>query len=323
MMFFNKLASTENPNKKWEHLYKTKTMTIQKKRIFTENDRFFTIGSCFAEEIRKSLTGQGFDCLPRYRDICFDPSHSIVDTLPKREHMNFYSSFSIRQELERALGLWTPDKSDYWSVSNRKIVDGKLCISEDRKDIVYQDPYRRLVFSDSTEIYHALNSKISEVFLNGLKEATVFIATFGMTEVFVKKDNGRICNQIPVYGGGGGFKETEFKKSSFIENLANIESIVELARYINKSLKIVFSVSPVPMNRSFAGNDVFVGNYASKCTLRAVIEEVCDRHKDVLYFPSFEVVWGLGAIAFKDEDLLHVKPSIVEEIIRSFKASYF
>ena len=63
------------------------------------------MGSCFAEEIRVALTNRQIACVPRYREISFDPARAVVDTLPEREHMNFYNTFTVRLQIEQALGL--------------------------------------------------------------------------------------------------------------------------------------------------------------------------------------------------------------------------
>jgi hypothetical protein len=60
----------------------------------------------------------------------------------------------------------------------------------------------------------------------------------------------------------------------------------------------------------------------SKCTLRAVAAQVCREFDWVHYFPSFEIVWGIGAGAYMDKDLLHVKEEVVRSIMDLFLASH-
>jgi len=79
----------------------------------------------------------------------------------------------------------------------------------------------------------------------------------------------------------------------------------------------------VPLHRSFGPNDIFVNNYASKCTLRSVAEQICIEYPWVHYFPSFEIVWNLGSSAYMEKDLLHVKPEIVGLITSAFRKSFF
>lgn len=322
-MFFDKIVPVERTNKKWEVLYETRSLTLPLRQMFTKEDTFFTIGSCFAEEVRKALSSHGIVCLPQYSKVTFDPDHAIVDTLPLREHMNFYNTFSIAQELSRATGNWEQDPLDHWTLTSRRILGGKLVGSDDKNDKVFQDPYRRLVFADSVELLHDITSQISNIFRVGLTQCSVLIITLGMTEVFRKKDNNKVCNQVPVYGGGGGLRETEFYKSTYEDNLVNMRTLLEDFKSLNPNARVVLSVSPVPLHRSFGSNDIFVNNYASKCTLRAVAEQISDEYSWVSYFPSFEAVWNMGSSAYQERDLLHVKPKVVETIIKSFIGGFF
>jgi hypothetical protein len=322
-MFFNSINCVEKTNKKWEVLHADRALTIPYKKIFSMEDKFFTIGSCFAEEIRKALTRDHISCLPFYSKINFDPNRAIVDTLPLREHMNFYNTFSIKQEFSRAVGSWVQEADDYWTLKGKKIIDGRLHNSPEPSDTVYQDPYRRLVFADTPTHLNEVTNKITAIFRQGLKDATVLVITLGMTEVFKKKNNGKVCNQVPIYGGGGGLREAEFYNSSFADNLSNVQSLLNEVKAFNPKLRVVLTVSPVPLHRSFGPNDIFVNNYASKCTLRAVAEQICNEYDWVHYFPSFEVVWNLGSTAYLEKDLLHVKPEIVGLITTAFRKSFF
>lgn len=320
-MFFNQFEATDHPNKKWEALFQSGTLTIANKRIFDLKQQFFMIGSCFAEEIRKALNTRSVKCHPEYHRIQLDPDTMQIDTLPLREHMNYYNTFSIRQELERASGLWVQDPLDIWKVHGRSIKDGKVYSCEGSE--VYQDPYRRLVFGKTAgDLWNAID-QINRVMKQGLEAADVLIMTLGMTEVFKKKNNGLVCNQIPVYGGGSGLKETTFHSSDYQENLDNLRITFRLLREINPNIQVVLTVSPVPLQRSFGPNDIFVNNYESKCTLRAVAAQICRELPWVHYFPSFEIVWGIGVTAYQSRDRLHVKEEVVDRIIDIFISSHF
>jgi hypothetical protein len=320
-MFFNQIIPADHPNRKWEVLYKTGSLTVPIKRLFNLNQRFFTIGSCFAEEIRKALTARNVTCYPEYRRIQLDPDRMQIDTLPQREHMNYYNTFSIRQELERAAGMWVQDRHDIWAVPGRGIENGKLTMQEG--GTVYQDPYRRLVFGKTEEDLWNAIEQINTVVSQGLKDADVLVMTLGMTEVFKKKNNGLVCNQVPVYGGGAGLRETYFHASDYEENLRNLRTTFALLRHLNPRIQVVLTVSPVPLQRSFNTQDIFVNNYESKCTLRAVAAQICREIDWVHYFPSFEIVWGTGVTAYQTRDRMHVKEEMVSRIIDAFMLSHF
>ncbi|MCP5278853.1 MAG: GSCFA domain-containing protein [Thiobacillus sp.] len=320
-MFFNKLVPADHPNKKWEVLFKSGILTVGNKHVFNTGQKFFTIGSCFAEEIRKALTSRYVTCYPEYSRIRLDPDRMQIDTLPQREHMNYYNTFSIRQEIERAAGLWVQDRDDIWPLKGRTIENGKLTMRQDGS--VWQDPYRRLVFGKTEADLWSAIDQINTVMKEGMAQSDVLVMTLGMTEVFRKKNNGLVCNQIPVYGGGAGLKETEFHASDYEENLANLRRAFALLRQINPAIQVVLTVSPVPLQRSFGPHDIFVNNYESKCTLRAVAAKICRELDWVHYFPSFEIVWGIGDTAYQARDRLHVKEEVVGRIIDVFLQTHF
>jgi len=318
-MYFNQLIGVDRPNKKWEVLFKNKTLTVLNNQKFNMNQKYFTIGSCFAEEIRKAFTARNVLCYPEYKKIEIDPLRMRVDTLPHREHMNYYNTFSIRQELERAAGYWIQDEFDVWKLTGKKFVNGEFANTEGE---VFQDPYRRLVFGDKIGDLHEALNQINQVMKDGIINADVFVMTLGMTEVFKKRNNGLVCNQVPVYGGGAGLRETYFYQSNFDENLENLRTTFRLLKELNSKVEVVLTVSPVPLHRSFNKNDIFVNNVESKATLRAVAAQICRELPWVHYFPSFEIVWGIGFSAYKDADLLHVKEEIVKNIIDVFLATH-
>jgi hypothetical protein len=296
------------PQKKWAQYHENHNLTLEKQPIFSKQDKIFTIGSCFAERIRIALTERGFDVGPDYSSIPMDDNRYRIDTLPSRPHMNYYNTFTIRQEMERHVGEWTQSENDYW-VSKDKFWGGNQS---------YQDPYRRLVFGRTPgDLMEALGH-INRVMYKGLLSSSVFFMTFGMAEVFKKKDNGMIACQKPAYGGGAGLKETEYHMSTFAENKANIKKTIAIIKSLNPSAKIVLTVSPVPLERSFGPQDVFISNTEGKSILRAAAGEVAREQEGVWYFPSYEIVTSNGVNGFVPRDGRHVNTDVVSIIVNGF-----
>jgi hypothetical protein len=234
--------------------------------------------------------------------------------------MNFYNSYSVLQEIKRAAGLWNQDPEDIWEVPKRDIQDGRFVGGD---QTLYQDPYRRLVFGRTREDLLDALKQINAVFKEGLLNADVCVITLGTIEVFKKRNNGLVCNQVPVYGGGSGLRETKLYVSDYQENLENTRATLELLKAINPGIQVVLTVSPVPLHQSFNENDIFVSNFESKCTLRAVVTKVCREFDWAYYFPAFEMVWGTGVTAYDTKDRLHVKEEFVTRIVDAFIDSHF
>lgn len=292
---------------KWSQFVETGAVSFVEEPFLDGDDHIFAIGSCFAEEIRKALVQLNMRLLPDYAAIQIDRKRNQVDTLPERPHLNYYNSFTIRQEFERIVGEWDQAPDDYWRVRLKRWPERKA----------FQDPYRRLVFGRTADDLHATIGNLNAVMRAGFAQASAFLITFGMTEVFVNKANGRIVCQKPLYGGGGGADETTFLQSDFAGNLANVRRICEIILAHKPDAKILMTVSPVGLERTFSGRDICVANMEGKSILRAVLGQVEREFAQVRYFPAYEIVMAKGIASFR-EDGRHVLDSVVQNIMSAF-----
>ena len=305
----DRVAARVSPkaNPVWKRFMANRSVTFVPDPMVRRSDRFFVMGSCFAEEIRLALTqdlGAGH-VLPDLSTVAFDPAHAQADELPGRNHMNTYNAFSVLQEIERILGLWTPAPDDYWTIGEK-----------------LQCPYRRLVLADSVAAYAALCVGLDAALRAGFEAADHFIFTFGMTEIFVNKRSGKVASQKPGYGGAGGVIETAYHRATFAENFATISRLVDLITAAKPQARIFMTVSPVPLKLTFSGEDIFAANTLSKATLRTVLAEIAAAKPNVIYFPSYEAVMAAGETAWEG-DGRHVLRPEVESITRAFVQSYF
>ncbi len=295
------------PNLTWHRFMADHAVSFVQNPVVRRSDRFFLMGSCFAEEIRIALNrvlGAG-QVGPDMASVTFDPAVSSIDELPERNHMNTYNAYSVLQEIERILGLWQPALDDYWQV------DDKL-----------QCPYRRLVFASTPEVFADVTAKLDAAFRAGFAAADHFVFTFGMTEVFINRASGKVANQKPGYGKAGGVDETTYWGTTFADNFAAINRIVDLITAQKPDARIFCTVSPVPLARTFSGQDIVVANTRSKSTLRAVLAEVAEARPNVIYFPSYEAVLASGDAAWMP-DGRHIRRPVVDRITRAFVASAF
>jgi hypothetical protein len=310
------LVADARTQDKWESFWDRRQIAIPERKIFTAEDRVFTVGSCFAYEIKKAMIGLGVACLPDYTHTQPDRARVRLenDEGVPLFHLQHYNSYTVLGEFERIAGTWTQDPDDYWTVTRG---------SPWRGETAYQDPYRRRLYGRTVDDLHAINRELDDVYRRGFEEATAFFFTFGMTEVFRQKSNGRVVCQRPLYAGGGGLHETEFYMSSYLDNLANVEKLIGIIRSAKPDAKIVMTVSPVPLARSFSNRDVTIATTESKAILRAVLGEVSRRHH-VLYFPSYEAItWqGIDRV-FGGYDNRHVHDAMVHNIMKTFIETHF
>lgn len=313
--YLERLETWDEPNPKWVAHHKHKLLTLEKKPAFSQDDRFYVIGSCFAERIRMGLEDEGIRVGPNYKKVPMDPENYQIDTLPKRPHMNYYNTFVIRQEFERHLGEWTQAEDDYWTLPNDFIW------GSDRP--IYQDPYRRLVFGKTPEDLRRAIGHVNKIMDAGIRNADVFFMTLGLCETFVNKKTGLVACQRPAYGGGGGSEETEFRMTSYEENYANVRRVIEIIRQVRPHAKIFATVSPVGIARTFTGKDVYVATMENKAILRSVLGAIDRENEDVTYFPSYEITMVNGPNAFYESDGRHVNPWLVGRLVKGFLGAYY
>ena len=293
-------------NSLWRVHRKRGTISLRQMPIFKKGDRFFLMGSCFAEEIRLALStvlAPGA-VMPDFSTLELDRNRARADELPERNHLNYYNAFTILQELRRAVGEWTQDNDDHWQL-----------------DEGVQDPYRRLVIADTPDELGRINEQLNRIIARSFVEADHFVFTFGMTEVFLNRRTGLVAAQRPDYGGGGGRSETEFRRTGFSENFAAIKEISEIIARHKPAATIFMTVSPVPLQRTFSEDDIFTANMLSKSTLRAALGEVQETADNIVYVPSYEAVMSQGRQSFKN-DYRHVRPDVVQQITGAFVEAY-
>jgi hypothetical protein len=82
---------------------------------------------------------------------------------------------------------------------------------------------------------------------------------------------------------------------------------------------LVLTTSPVPLHSTFTKLDVRVANMESKSRIRAAVSEFVERHPDVRYFHSYEMVMTAERQSdYFREDGRHVHRHAVKYIVSEF-----
>lgn len=276
--------------------YFSEPIEIMAEPFITKETPIFTIGSCFALEIKRYLQEKKFNI-------------SMDD---KREgELIWYNSFSILDEFRRVTGEFVQDKDDIWTLPKEGVWKGR-----------FQDPYRRMIIESSREkLWEAIKSVDEEV-REGLTKAEVIIITLGLTEVWFQPNGNAIC-AAPGYLDGGGSDST-FKCTTFKQNENNIIKCIEILKKINPKVKVILTVSPVPLGRTFTDQDHCIANMESKSILRAVAGEVCRKYSDtVKYFHSYELITlNLNPVRTYRGDGRHIRPEKIVEVMEEFERHF-
>src|SRR3546814_16921003 len=83
---------------------------------------------------------------------------------------------------------------------------------------------------------------------------------------------------------------TGFFSATVDQVVSVLSGALEELKKRNPDVKVVITVSPVPMAQTFTDSDVFAANTYSKSVLRVASEALKGNFEFVDYFPSYEMV---------------------------------
>jgi hypothetical protein len=240
-----------------------------------------TAGSCFAQHIARHMRARGFDFL----DMEPAPPHLAPEHRGKfgygvysARYANIYTTAQLRQLVERAYHRRTPVET-YWKRGGR-----------------FFDPFRTLIepngFTSEEEIKAETASHLRSV-QDMFKSADLFIFTLGLTEAWRSKIDGAIFPVAPGVQGIGEFDPEKYEFVNFGFNQVRADllaTMIFLKRRVNRRLRFLLTVSPIPLAATASGHHVLTATTYSKSVLRAVAGDLVQNYDFVDYFPSFEVV---------------------------------
>ena len=283
------------------------TPKVDPKFKLRRDDKFYAIGSCFARGIESSLTGHKIiveSAAPEFAEL--QPANKELSGLG---FTNKYNTYSILNELRWALD---PDA-----------VFPQESIVQVTKTTWY-DPHTNpsLALADLAETLE--RRAMMQAVTKRIKHCRAVIVTLGLAEVWRDVKADVFINRTPIPSL---FKTQpgryEFHLTSFAENWANLEAIYALlTQYGHPDVRIVVTVSPVPLMNTFSTMDIVVANTWAKSLLRAVAQEWAAAHPNVDYFPSYEIVQSSDRAAVWERDLRHVKGAGAHHIMELFLRNY-
>jgi hypothetical protein len=144
-----------------------------------------------------------------------------------------------------------------------------------------------------------------------IEKTDTLILTFGSAYVYELKDTNEIvsnCHKVP--------------QKSFTKRLLTVNEIVNTfnkSKILTLNSNIILTVSPVRYLR-----DGLVENNLSKAILLQSVHELVRQHKNVCYFPSFEIVMDeLRDYRFFDNDLVHPNQLAIDYVWLRFCEAMF
>ena len=162
--------------------------------------------------------------------------------------------------------------------------------------------------------------------LQVIKTSDVFILTLGVAPAFFDRTTDDfVLPRSSALNSRVLAEKYLFRTTSVKENVDNVLYLIEFIRKISPDIKIVVTVSPVPLLASFEYESAVQADCLSKSTMRLVAHEVVNNSNlsNILYWPSFEVFRWAGSnasdyYAADDGAAWHVSEEKVAGTIRAF-----
>ncbi len=245
----------------------------------TRRQRIVTAGSCFAQAIGRALKQCGF------RIIDAEPLPDVVPDALAQDHGyrlysarygNIYTAAQLLQLYDEACGRLSP-ADPVWQKAGRFYDAQRPGLDPDGLPSP-EDVLRHRA--------HHL-TRVKEAF----ESADLFVFTFGLTEAWVHRTSGTVYPTAPGTIAGTYDPDTyAFKNFDVIEVLDAFRSFVKRLRRVNRRVRFLITVSPVPLTATASGQHVEVATAYSKAVLRAACGRLYAEDDRIDYFPSYELI---------------------------------
>lgn len=303
----NELRRYPSPDRDGGRLYPLASPSAKPSFQINKNDKIFTIGSCFARNVEAALEDVGMDVVSNETDL-----GPVGESLGfAANFFNKYSIHSIYNDLK-----WALERDSY---------PGDDVIYPMQKPGLYADlqlGMSKLEFP--IEEIRDFRNRYLDVMARAA-DADVVIVTLGYVETWFDNKLGIYLNTSPpqplVKADPDRFSFRVLSYQDVIDAMRNLHAL--LLKHRSKPLKMLVTVSPVPLLSTFRDMDVLVANTYSKSVQRAAIDEFIRDAEGVDYFPSYEfVMLSNPSVAWARGDYRHVSPDLVARIMSNVITQY-
>lgn len=266
-------------------------------------------GSCFAANLVPFLERNGFTYVKTESGppLLGLPGENLSYGKFSAAYGNMYTPRQLKQLLLRALGRFAPAE-DRW-YENRAVIDAFR-------------PGLRYPARDDAE-FDLLTRAHLKATHAAIAECEAFIFTLGLTEAWVSRIDGAVYPACPgTLAGTFDPEKHEFVNIGVAETIADTIDALNLVREINPGVRIVLTVSPVPLVATATGGHVLASTIYSKSVLRVAAAEAAKAVPNTVYFPAYEIVTGPQAPeSFFEPDRRDVSQEAIATVMRSFFAA--
>lgn len=275
-------------------------------------DRVMTAGSCFAQHISKTLSTFGFNYMVTEDD------NTLGDSERRRRQFGVYTArygniYTARQLLQ----LFNECYSDLHPAEQ----------AWQRRDGRWVDTLRPNIepdgFADAGEVQAARRAHLDCVRL-AFESCDVFVFTLGLTESWQSREDGAVFPLAPgVPGGDFDPARHQFINCDTLSVISDLNEFLGRFKTLNSRVRVVLTVSPVPLIATFENQHVLSATTYSKSVLRVAAEEATRANNWVEYFPSYEIITGNYSRAiYYEDDMREVNSLGVAHAMRCFRRHY-
>ncbi len=275
----------------------------------TPNSAFATYGSCFAQHISRALLARDGNWVNE------EPAPGDAsEALAKRYNYNVFSS--------RTANIYTAKQLFTWlnlAENEDKIQDIEIWENDGR----FRDSLRPMIepngFGSEDEARLSLQSTV-RAFRRTVQKSDVFVFTMGLTEGWENSQTGQVYAMCPGTNAGTYDPNLHvFKNYTFQQNDRALARALNALRRINPKIRVLLTVSPVPLTATASGQHVLLATQYSKSVLRALAGQVASQVPYVDYFPSYELIVGAPTrSAFFAPNLRSVELPGVDVVMKHF-----
>ena len=271
--------------------------------------RFSTYGSCFAQHISRALVARKMNWLNGEPAPGRTPA-KLAETFNygvfSARTGNIYTAAQLLAHVRMAAGDLDMASAEIWQ-------DGDRLRDSLRPAIEPQG------FADAQDL---LLSRASMVrgFRRSVMGADVFVFTLGLTEGWEHAQSGQ-CYPLCPGTVAGRFDPAlhVFRNYQYPEIRTALDQAFAMMWAMNPNLRVLLTVSPVPLTATASGDHVLVATTYSKSTLRAVAGDMARSDPRIDYFPSYEIIMGAPTrSAFFEPNLRSVAAQGVDFVMGHF-----
>ena len=273
-----------------------------------QSDRIATAGSCFAQHISRYLNAAGCGRYLAEQPHPLSLQHGGEGDSYQLFTARYGNIYTARQGLE----LFRQAYGQMAVIDDYALQDGRYY--DLMRPNAVPDGFATLADARADRRHHL--ACVRRMFAN----ADAFVFTLGLTESWQHATGGHTYPACPGTAKGE-FDPAlhRFHNFSHAEVVADLEALLASIRAVNPAIRVVLTVSPVPLVATYTTHNVLVASSYSKSLLRAAVGEVEARHDFVQYFPSYEIISHPASFGqYLESDLRGVAERGVEHVMSSF-----